>query len=260
MRFDPVKTRVNGFSEAMLKWQLATQYDPARPMGNVGCSDLSDVICAWLVGLHGEIAPVIARSLGWIDKAIAEDEQLGPDPSTHKRRLHWAKALGEWMDRGVNLDAEWGAARVHEEARWGYKNRPWPINEIIKSGLDDYMAFACQSGEDAQGFEAGIDRFERYTGRTQVSLSKAIKPRDFGYAVCLQRAGRQSFDENDLLKAGRKMLSANLQDTWLGGGQFVRAATWLKIVYSHSDNALTPLQVVLSAYDNMPKVPRPAFV
>lgn len=36
MLFDPVKTRFNGFSEAMLKWQLEAQYDPKRPMGKAG--------------------------------------------------------------------------------------------------------------------------------------------------------------------------------------------------------------------------------
>lgn len=62
MLFDPIKTRLHGFSDGMLKWQLEAQYDPRRPMGNVASSDLSDVISAWLVGLHGEIAPVLPRS------------------------------------------------------------------------------------------------------------------------------------------------------------------------------------------------------
>ena len=56
------------------------------------------------------------------------------------------------------------------------------------------------------------------------------------------------------------MLQANLEEAWLGGGQFLRAATWLKIVYRHYDKSLTPLEVVLKAYDNMPNVPRPDFV
>jgi len=56
------------------------------------------------------------------------------------------------------------------------------------------------------------------------------------------------------------MLQANLQKNWLGGGQYIRSATWLKIVYWHNDEALTPLQTVLKAYENMPKVPRPDFV
>lgn len=56
------------------------------------------------------------------------------------------------------------------------------------------------------------------------------------------------------------MLRANLQENWLGRGQYIRAATWLKIVYWHHDQSLTPLQTVLSAYDNMPDVPQPDFI
>jgi hypothetical protein len=43
-------------------------------------------------------------------------------------------------------------------------------------------------------------------------------------------------------------------------GQRQQAATWLKIVYWHRDESLTPLQTVLRAYENMPKMPRPDFV
>ncbi|WP_255503901.1 hypothetical protein [Cupriavidus sp. UME77] len=229
-------------------------------MGNVAQSDLADVISAWLVSLHVDVAPVIPRSLKWIEQAIEQDEKFGPDPNAHRTTLHWAKALGGWLDTGWNYEGEWDSARVYEEARWRYEKRPWPAHEIIKSGLDDYMAFAYQGGEHDEGFEAGIEMYERWTGKTSVSLSKALKPRDFGYALCLHRTARQQFDEEDLFKAGRKMLQTNLQENWLGGGQYIRAATWLKIVYWHHDETLTPLQVVLKAYDNMPKVPRPAFV
>jgi len=258
--FDPIKTRVSGFEDEMLRWFIDRQHDSKMPMGNVASSQLSTAIQAWLVGLDKEIAPVIPRALQWLDKAIAEDEKFGPDPNAHRTTLHWARAIGGWLDDGWNHEGEWDLARVFEEARWRYEQRPWSTHEIVKSGLDDYMAFAYQGGEHDEGFEAGIEMYERWTGKTEVSLSKVLKPRDYGYALCLHRAARQSFDEKDLFKAGCKMLQANLQEAWLGGGQFIRAATWLKIVYWHNDETLTPLQTILKAYDNMPKVPRPDFV
>ena len=86
-----------------------------------------------------------------------------------------------------------------------------------------------------------------------------LKPREFGYALCLHRA-RSQFEEEELFEAGRRMLQANLEETWIGAGQNMRAATWLKIVYWHHDESLTPLQVILKAYDNMPNVIRPDFV
>lgn len=259
--FDPIKSRSNAFSGEMLKFYLNTEYDPKLPMGNVACGELSYVISAWLVGLHAELEPVLCRSIEWIDKAIAEDEKFGSDPNTHRTTLHWARAISGWLESGQNLEGEWDAARVYEEARWRYEMRPWPAQEIIKSGLDDYMAFAYQGGEHNDGFEAGIEMYERWTANSEpVSLSKILKPREFGYALCLHRTARQQFDKVELFKAGCKMLQANLQGTWLGGGQFIRAATWLKIVYGHKDVTLSPLQTILKAYDNMPKVPRPGFV
>ena len=261
MLFDPIKSRLNGFDNEMLQFYLSTQYDENRPMGNVAASELGMVVKAWLVGLHNEINPVIQRSNQWLDRSIEEDEKFGPDPNAHRTTLHWARAIGGWLENGVNDEGEWNLARVFEEARWRYEKRPWSTNEIVKSGLDDYMAFAYQGGEHDDGFQAGIDMYERWTGKSgPVSLSKVLKPREFGYALCLHRTCQQQFDETDLFKAGRKMLQANLQETWLGGGQMIRAATWLKIVYWHYDEPLTPLQTILMAYDNMPKVPRPDFV
>lgn len=262
MLFNPVVTRKNAFSPGMLQFLLDRQHNPDAPMGNVGASELGTVLNAWLVGLNTEVAPVIPRSLQWIDKAIADDEKLGIfDHNFHRRTLHWANALGMWMQDGDNVEGEWDDARVYEEAAWRNEKRPWTTHEIVKGdGLDDYMAFAFQGGEHNDGFEAGIDMYERWTGKTDVSLSKPLKPRDFGYALCLQQLARKNFDEEDLFKAGRKMLQENLQENWLGYGQEIRAATWLKIVYWHHDFTLTPLQVVLKAYENMPKVPRPDFV
>ena len=56
------------------------------------------------------------------------------------------------------------------------------------------------------------------------------------------------------------MLQANLEETWLGAGQYTRAATWLKIVYWDRDQTLAPLATILKAYDNMPNVPLPDFM
>lgn len=71
------------------------------------------------------------------------------------------------------------------------------------------MAFAYQGGEHDDGFEAGIDMYERWIGEKPLSLKKVLKPREFGYALCLHRV-RGQFDEGELVVAGRRMLQANL--------------------------------------------------
>lgn len=240
---------------------MDTKYEASRPMGNVGSSQLATVISAWLVGLHKEIAPIIPCALEWIDGAIENGEDFGPDRNAYSTTLHWGKALGNWLEFANDCEGEWDSARVCEEARWRYQKRPWPNDEIVKYGLDDYMAFSFQGGDSDDGFAAGIDMYERYTGKKGlVSLSKILKPRELGYALCLHHTAHQQFDEDDLFKAGRKMLQANLQEVWLGNGQLIRAATWLKIVYWHPNRSLTPLQTVVKAYENMPRVAMPKFV
>lgn len=261
MLFNPIKARFNSFSEGMLRWLLDTQYDPSLPMGNFANSHLDDVIRAWLVGLQREIAPLIPRSLQWIDKALERNEIFGADINAYRGTLYRAKAIGRWLEDGVDSEGDWDAARVYEEIKWRHEKYPWSTNEIIKHGLDDYIAFAYQGGAHNDGFQAGIEMYERWTGKSgPISLSKLLKPREFGYALCLYRTCQQQFDEEELFKAGRRMLQENLQETWLGGGQMIRAATWLKIVYWHYDESLTPLQTILKAYDNMPKVSKPGFV
>ncbi|MBY5458415.1 hypothetical protein HFO89_18915 [Rhizobium leguminosarum] len=261
MKYDPIRSREGKLRDdnAMLTYSLNLTYNSARPMGNVSVGQIESAISAWLVGLHAEIEPVVHRSNLWLDRAIEEDEKMGSNHDFHRALLHSARAMRTFLEDGWNDEGHWASARVCEEAAWRFEGRPWPRNEIIKSGLDHYMAFAYQGGEHDDGFEAGIDMYEHWIGEKPLSLKRVLKPREFGYALCLHRA-RGQFDKHELFEAGRRMLQANLEEVWLGGGQFLRAATWLKIVYWHHDEGLTPLEVILKAYDNMPSVPRPDFV
>ncbi|EJK79518.1 hypothetical protein [Rhizobium sp. AP16] len=228
MKFDPIRNRQNKLKEdgSFLRYLLAQQYDQNKPMGNVAQYHLGDAISYWLIGIHIEIEPIIHRSNFWLDKAINGDEKFGGNHNFHRTLLHWARAMGTWLEDAANDEGHWDQARVYEEAVWRFEGRPWPRNEIIKSGLDDYMAFAYQGGKHDDGFEAGIDMYQHWLGEKPLSLKKVLKPREFGYARCLHRA-RGQFDENELFDAGKKMLQANLEEVWLGGGQYLRAATSL---------------------------------
>lgn len=251
-------------------------------MGNFARSDLESVISAWLVGLNDEVAEVIPRSLEWLDRAIesAEEYTFGPLPCLHRVTLHSAKALGTWMRDSTDDNSSWlvtqaaqgeymqtGHTEVRGPDRFDYtlqrfvrqevKGLPFSTSQILRDGiLDDYMAFAFQAGQ----FEQGIAEYGKHLASKEPSLKKVLKPRDYVYALCLNEAGCNTFDKADLLSAGRKMLQANLQENWLPNGQFLRAATWLKIVYWRHDPTLSPLRTVLKAYDDMPQVPRPEFV
>lgn len=280
--FDPIALRHNCLREEVpLRFYLDTQYDETKPMGNYAVWHLEEVIKCWLLWLETEIAPVLPRALQWLDRAIegGEEQRFGT-PCSHRRTLHWAKALGQWMYTKENDEATWEVAQDAqiEHMRTGFtkvlgpdkfdyklqrfipqevKGLPFTSRKLIIDGiLDDFMAFSFQAGQ----YETAVEEYERHLVPKTPSLKKTLKPREFAYALCLQKLGRAQFDKDDLLDAGRRMLQANLQDLWIRGGQYTRAATWLKIVYWHHDQTLMPLKVVLRAYDNMPDVPRPYFL
>ena len=149
-----------------------------------------------------------------------------------------------------------------------HESCPWTMHEVIHDGLDDYLAFCFRGGGELEDFAVGVEMYERWTGKKDVELKGTLKPREFGLALCLHFGGEKVFDEDELYRAGRRMLKANLQEKWLGAGQNIRAATWLYIVHTFRDSLgtpvenppLTPRQVILKAYEDMPDVPKPDFV
>lgn len=264
MIFDPLRIRAGLLADdqAMLRRHIdRTEASTKSPLGNTALSDFHFVTRAWLVGLHKEVEPIVPRALAWLDRAIEEREVMGECPSLHQRRLHWARAMGKWMQQAVNAQDDWAATMALERAYWIEEKHPIGSNWVVNYCLDDYMACAVQAGRYADG----IQTYESLVGAKKLSLGKVRKPRDYAYALCLQQV-QARFDEKDLFEAGRRVLQANLDDPWLGRGQSLEGATWLKIVYWDSDlragrtPALTPLQTILKAYENMPGVPVPDFV
>jgi hypothetical protein len=216
MKFNPLVIRKN-FNEWQLSYIVNTIYDPQLPMGNVASFNLEDVIRAWLVGFADSIEPVIPRSLDWLERAISLDEKFDTNRSFHCQKLHWAKALGRWMHTGFNDVETWTETSVFSHSCL-YEKDVWPKNMRATLGLDDYMAHAFQ----AECFESAIATYEKFHGLKTVSLKKTLTPREYAYALCLQRI-HQKFDAEILLQAGRRMLRANLEENWFGRGQYTRA-------------------------------------
>lgn len=260
MKFDPAVDR-KSFDEFALQFTLDTQYEEGRPMGNIAASCISDVICASLVGLYVPIAPILPRALPWIDRALQEKEETfytgTPEKPSyfHRSRLHQAKALGLWLLNGDKACDEWNLAREANADALLLEKDVWSKSRIPTARLDEYMAYSFLAGQS----EVGVIEFEKYHGEKNISLKKELKPREFAYALCLQKL-KDKFDEADLFAAGRRMLQANLDENWLGRGLYSEAAIWLKIVYSSRDLLLTPVQIIWKAYDDMPNVARPDFL
>jgi hypothetical protein len=262
MIFDWQRTRWTFSDEGgRLRRCLAPVVTEGKPIGNHASHDLQDVICAWLVGLDHEVQPVLSRALEHLDKAIALDEEFGENRDFHRVTLRWARSLGVWLASAVNESQEWAQVAYYKQAYWSSEAPPLPKTAIVRYDLDDYMAYCVQAGKYADGIEI----CDRLIGDRKISLGKRPKPREVAYAVCQQQLSGK-YSEDDVFEAGRRMLQANLEQDWLGAGQYIRAATWLKIVYWDPDvragrlPTLTPLQTILKAYENMPQVAQPEFI
>ena len=247
--------------------QVAMTPEVGDPIGNFGISDIETYLKQVIIGYGREAHPLLVRGNQRIDMALATGEVFRPVVEQHWHYLHQSRALGNWMENSELADDHWNQSRRFFEAWWRWPERPWTRQEIIRDGLDDFMALAVLGGDaenykyGTEPFAAGIDMFKHWNGKSEVSFKKTLKPREFGYALCRHYLNHE-FDRADILLAGRRMLAANLESEWLSDGQTERAAMWLMIVYwypaFHNGEELpTPVDVLLKAYDDMPNVTRP---
>ena len=234
----------------------AWKYDPNKPMGNFARGMVGSMADACLVRLGNKMLDLMPRAINWIDRAIARHEVSGPgdDMRYYHYSLIHAKALALWFGNETNAADVWGDAFERIKAL------------VIKEGagakatkfggiMDDAMACAFQAGR----FADGVAIYEDVYGVKAFRINAVRTPRQLAYAYCLQ-AIETRFSSPDLLSAGRRLLQKQLAENWLHNGQMIRAATWLKIVYWHADQSLTPEQTLLKGYDDMPTVPRPDFM
>lgn len=251
--FDPIQEK-KSFLEFTLGFMVDQKYDVNKPMGSFAKSDINFSIYASLVGLHEQVAPFMKRAVAWIDDALVRGERCG----THHyylMQLHEAKALALWLQSADPAEAVWVEAARCNLLAPAEDPAGFPKSSVTRDMLDDYVAFAYQAGQ----YEAGVAEFEKHHGAKKPSLKGVPAPRTLGYALCLNKLHVQ-FDPDDLFKAGQRLLEDKLEDAWLGRGQSIRTATWLKAIYWQRDPTLSPLNTLLKAYDHMPQVKRPEWI
>lgn len=257
MLFNPINKKEN----AMIDYLINIEYDSSRPMGNVALSNITMLVGNWMVGLKEQTEVILPSRIKWIQHAIEKGESFEGEyenKSFHTCNLYKHLALAKWLHTNTDAVSDWEMARKIFKDNYDEGSNSWyPKNQLKTKALDDYLALCIQAGN----YQAGIDEFEKYHGQKTISLKrKALTPREYGYLVCLNQI-KPELENDTMLEVGRKMLINNLEDhPWLGYGQFSTAAMWLKIVYWHHDEELTPEQILLKCYENMPNVPKPDFI
>ncbi|TFH48354.1 MAG: hypothetical protein E4H01_06520 [Lysobacterales bacterium] len=256
--FDPMRT-LKAFEEFNLQFLLNRERSRFMPtaVGNAGVQGASEVIFAWLVGLQKEIEPALRKYREWIEDSIARCEQFGDFPAHAKALKHEAHGICIWMMEGRTDEATFQIANQNLEAAWLNEwNKERSTAPAVKlEYVADYLADCIQSGD----FGRGVKMYESLIGDTRLDPKKMNSAHEFGYWICLESSKKPPACA-DVIASGERFLKGNLESVWLGHGQALRAAAWLKIVYWHSGAIESPLQCILKAYDLMPHVKRPDFL
>ena len=260
MIYNPEKKHQKAYGNHLMGFYLKQEFKSTSPMGNHALDNLDYFIGSYLVGKNNELKLVLNKAIDWLNYAIDKKEKFGVNHDAHLSDLYRGAALAKWLQTELHDAHLWDQARIHEELGWSTGPEPWEKREVVTGGaIDDYLSYSYLAGKNAAS--AGVQQFEKWVGKpNKISLSGTLSPKRFGYALCLHLSGQQEFPIEKLFNAGRGLLRANLQEEWLGAGQTIRAATWLKIVYSLTDTKKTAKEILLAAYDNMPDVKRPGFV
>lgn len=100
------------------------------------------------------------------------------------------------------------------------RGTPFEAKDILHGSLADYLGSCVQGGQ----FSRGAELYERVGGKADLSDSRIQTDIHLGYWIC------------------------------------AHAAKWLKIVATHANWQMSPLEVILQAYTLMPDVVRPQFL
>jgi hypothetical protein len=254
--FDP-QAHLRSFREFRLSFELQREKSKFLPfaVGHAAVDSLNSVIAAWLVGLHADILPALHVCREWLEDSIERDERFGDNPEYAASQRSLALGVANWMLDQSNTIALFRDSTDRLEQAWAHNwamHQPATVAQQIES-LDDYAACCLQSGEYARALTCfdrlGVD----YELATPASITNVTR---LGGWLCLSSNSGHS-PGSDLPRIFRRCLDKHMATTWLGHGQYLRAACWLKIVYWHTGLTTDAASTIAKAYEHMPGVQRP---
>lgn len=256
MAFNPKRTKEVFFEYTLgyMERKKLNSFDPDKPMGNFALSLLGEIISAYLVNLKDEVDIYLSTVHEWLDFAIDRKDPFGQgdDLIHYHAELFKGKALAVWMSDNFNAVKYWNKAFE----LWSEFDQPsrtiYAKNKFKTDFLDDFMQLCVQCKQ----YQAGIDRFEHYHGKKEISIKRKLTPREYGYLLCLEHL-EPKYTALELVECGEKMLSRYMEEPWLRMGLYEYAATWLKIVYWDHQVTTNAFDTIQKAYDCMPNTEPP---
>lgn len=256
--FDSIKTKTGLESFTLGFYRSAEQRQPFVK-GATGISAASTIFVAVLVGLQDKSLDIAERAHRWLQEAIEDGERTTDrDASSadwHQQGLSHALALIKFL-RGQGVDREsFARCATLTERAWRTGVPQFDRKSMVEDQLEYYMPTAFSGGLYADA----IRNFEEYEPGVQPDIRKVRSQRGVAYLLC-QHKLLGMHDPAQLRRAVSRVLDTNLQHQWLGTGIYSKALHWLMIAYAEDAPDADPREVVLKAYDHMPKVPRPDWL
>lgn len=253
MRYDPIryKNQVEDFDYNRYMDMLKKEQ---KYIGASGVYTFYSVLDASLAGSRDKFLPILNSAIEWMHKGIEKNEKQR-SLFFYQTNLHENLALALWFrDAKEELTLWKKTISLHQKSV--EIEEPYLASRIKTVMLADRLLYCLH----AQEYEQGIETYRQYHGdkrptRKQLFNSEA----KLAYALCLHYADNQYASE-ELHSALNGLLNLKVDGEWIGRGNPSKALSWLKVAYWNRQEALSPLEVWLKAYDHMPHVKRPDFV
>jgi hypothetical protein len=234
--------------------------------GRLALANMHSIVQAWLLGREADVYEQLATLLQWFELANSADEQFSDAPHFQAAHRNDAWGLALWFSNGVTSKLPHQLAVQQYEIHFqteGTKPRPgapkfdyaaqryedpeirglrFENEDILHGSLEDYLASCLQCGE----FARGAALYEKVGGKTGIADSKIQHALHLGYWLC-KRGAAGSIPPAECGTIGTRVLRANLPTRWLGAGQSLRAAYWLRIVAEFAQWNLSPRGVMQRA-------------
>lgn len=252
MVFDP-KRKKEIFHEFKLNYMKneIEEFDPKKPMGNMALHLLDDIISGFLVQLKAEVEVYLPTVHEWLDFSISQiDSRNQVDENQfYRAQMFKGKALTCWMSNNINEKNYWEKARLIWSDFDNSNRNIYAKSKFKTEFLDDYIQLCLQS----EAYQEGINRFEKYYGKKEISINKKMTAREYGYLLCLNYL-EPKYRNDKLVQLGQKMLTQYMREPWLRMGLYSYSAIWLKIIYWDKKITLNQFDTIMKAYESLPNI------
>jgi hypothetical protein len=263
-KFDPVESRNIWLRVGRLDFTNGLQPTtiPVAARSHFAQLQTSNMIDAHLVGLAGEVRPILERLVTWME-AQPEPDRLVFSGSGHREDAwsaalyEWRQVLGlcRWLLRGERAAQELTAAL--EADCQGLEQAKPEHAAAARAKRREYLSMRLAVALAANAPLLGLRLYDSFGPKRPSGLVAPVLR--FGLWACRYLAEGGTRDATFVMR-GQQMLTDSLLRKFFWEHARIEPALWLKAIYFDSGVVRTPEQAIAKAYDSMPSVERPDFV